>query len=123
MSMWRKTILATALVGAGLASTTGAAFAGESSESGHEAGHSSHESGHHDARGKDCNNEAKAENGGHTTQSGLVNVDDVSTIVPINACNNNIPINALGVQVPIQDGSLNLPVLSGAGENGGNSAG
>lgn len=118
MSMWRKTILATALVGAGLASTTGAAFAGQSEGShGHESAHEGT-----GARGESCENDVKADNGdGDTTQTGVINVDDLQTIVPINACGNNVPVNVLGVQVPIQDSSFNVPVLSGT-EDGTNSA-
>jgi hypothetical protein len=47
-------------------------------------------------------------------QTGLVNVDDTQTIVPVNACNNNVPVNVLGVQVPIQDVAGTIPVLSPA---------
>ena len=90
VGIFRKTVLATTLIGAGLASTTGAAFASESHDDG--------------------------------SQHGLLNVDDVQTIVPVNACNNNIPVNVLGVQVPLQDISGNIPVLSPS-EHGGNAAG
>jgi hypothetical protein len=79
MGILRKSMLATTLIGAGLAATTGSAFA-------HEA----------------------------DSQSGVANVDDVQTIVPVNACNNNVPVNVLGVQVPVQDVAGTIPVLSPA---------
>ena len=79
MGILRKSVLAATLIGAGLASTTGAAIA--------------------------------QEDGG---QSGFANVDDVQTIVPTNACNNNVPVNVLGVQVPVQDVAGTIPVLSPA---------
>lgn len=129
--MWRKTIVATALVSAGFASTTGAAFAGESdhggdpqtsSHEGHDGdqhGHKGHK-GHDGDNAKGCSTGVDADNGdGATTQSGLANVNDVSTIIPANVCGNNVPVNVLGVQVPIQDGSLNLPILSGSGNRAG----
>ena len=81
MAIFRKTVLATALIGSGLVSTTGMAMAHE----------------HHDAG-----------------QKGAVNVDDIQTIVPVNACNNNVPVNVLGVQVPVQDVAGTIPVLSPA---------
>lgn len=89
MAIFRKTVLATALIGSGLVSTTGLAMA-----------HESHDGG----------------------QRGAVNVDDIQTIVPINACNNNIPVNVLGVQVPIQDVAGNIPLASPA-KHGENAAG
>ena len=76
MGMLRKSVLATTLIGAGLAATTGSAFA--------------------------------------DSQTGLGNVDDVQTITPTNACNNNVPVNVLGVQVPVQDVAGTIPVLSPA---------
>ena len=77
MGILRKSVLATTLIGAGLAATTGSALAQD-------------------------------------TQTGLGNVDDVQTIVPVNACNNNVPVNVLGVQVPVQDVAGTIPVFSPA---------
>ncbi|GLZ46597.1 hypothetical protein Acsp06_27820 [Actinomycetospora sp. NBRC 106375] len=79
MGILRKSVLATTLIGAGLAATTGSAFAQDGD-----------------------------------TQSGMGNVDDVQTITPANACNNNVPVNVLGVQVPVQDVAGTIPVLSPA---------
>ena len=87
MNLLRRSLTATALIGAGLAATTGAAFAGES---------------HH----------GESHHGDRTEQHGLINVADVQTIVPVNACNNNVPVNVLGVQVPVQDVAGNVPILS-----------
>jgi hypothetical protein len=86
----QKTVLATALVGAGLATLApGAAMANEDHGHGRE---------HHQVHG----------------QQGFVNVDDIQTIVPVNVCGNNVPVNVAGVQVPIQDVAANIPVLSGS---------
>jgi hypothetical protein len=79
MARFAKTVLATAMLGAGMSALVpGAAMA-------HEGG---------------------------TDQSGVFNVDDTQTIVPVNVCNNNVPVNVLGVQVPVQDVAGNIPVLS-----------
>ena len=89
MARLAKTVLATAMLGAGLSALVpGAAIAQE--------------------RGGD-------------EQTGLANVNDTQTVVPVNACNNNVPVNALGVQVPVQDVAGTIPVLSPA-ENGSEQA-
>lgn len=130
MSMWRKTILATALVGAGLTSTAGAAFAGEAdnTDSGNHTsdnggGHEHH--GHHKAghqKGNGCQNDVDAWNGGTTHQKGLLNVDHVQTIAPFNVCGNDVPVNVLGIQVPLQHVSGNAPIGSPAKGHSSNSA-
>ncbi|MHC1561833.1 hypothetical protein ACR9E3_22975 [Actinomycetospora sp. C-140] len=81
MSFLRRAALAGALAGTALVSTTGSAFAAEAPES--------------------------TDDG---AQSGLVNVGDVQTITPLNACNNDVPVNAGGVQVPVEDVSGVLDV-------------
>jgi hypothetical protein len=86
VNLVRRSLTATALIGAGLAATTGAAFAGDGD--------------HRD---------------GSVEQHGLVNLSDTQTIVPINACGNNVPVNVLGVQVPVQDIAGNVPILSSVG--------
>jgi hypothetical protein len=97
MSILRRSLTATALIGAGLAATTGAAFAGD--------------------------NDHHRDHDGPTEQHGLVNFSDIQTIVPINACGNNVPVNVLGVQVPIQDVAGNIPILSGVGHHSEQGAG
>ncbi|GAA4919593.1 hypothetical protein EV188_103224 [Actinomycetospora succinea] len=64
-----------------------------------------------------------AEAGSDGDQHGLVNVGDVQTITPVNACNNDVPVNAAGVQVPVEDvsGVLDLGLLGG-GDNDGPAA-
>jgi hypothetical protein len=86
MSFLRRAALAGVLAGTALASTAGSAFAAES---------------HDDVRGDDG------------SQHGVVNIDDVQPVTPVNACNNDIPVNALGVQVPVEDvsGALGLGLL------------
>jgi len=94
VNLVRRSLTATALIGAGLAATTGAAFAGD---------------GQHDD--------------GRTEQTGLINVSDTQTIVPVNACGNNVPVNVLGVQVPVQDIAGNVPILSSVGHGSEQGAG
>jgi hypothetical protein len=89
VNLLHRSLAATALIGAGLAATTGAAFAGES---------------HH----------GESHHGDRTEQTGLVNVGDVQTIVPVNACGNDVPVNALGLQIPVQDVAGTVPILSSA---------
>ena len=84
MSMFRKTVLATAIVGAGLGSMSGAAFAGDCpSEGGH---HSSH---HHASSGQtgssSCTNNVEAQN--ETGAGSVANVlGGAQTVVPVNVC-------------------------------------
>jgi hypothetical protein len=83
MARFAKTVLATAMLGAGMtALVPGVAMASE----------------HHHG----------------DSQTGLANVDDVQTIVPVNACNNDVPVNVGGIQVPIQDVVGTIPILSPA---------
>ena len=73
MSMLRKTVLTTAIIGAGLASTTGAAFASDChSDGGHHK--SSHERTKNVTNNNSCSNTfgGSVENGG-SKQLGLVN--------------------------------------------------
>lgn len=88
--MIRKTVLTTAIVGAGLASTAGAAFAGdapssESSGSGHHHG-SSHSS--HSDSSKGCSNTAAGEidNKGAKTLVGIL--DGSQGALGLNLCDN-----------------------------------
>ncbi|MDL5154646.1 hypothetical protein [Actinomycetospora termitidis] len=84
MGVIRKAVLATSLIGAGLAATSGAAFAHESDWD------------------------------GGTVQKGLINSSDFAPNTPINVCNNDVPVNVLGVQVPVQDNAGSIPLLSDA---------
>ena len=92
MATMRKAALVATMLGIGLASQAGAAFA--------EEGH------HHDG----------------DTQRGLANVDDTKTIVPTDVCGNDVPVNALGVQIPLQDVVGNIPLLSPSDDGGGNAS-
>ncbi|HSK59556.1 MAG TPA: hypothetical protein VK935_10935 [Actinomycetospora sp.] len=91
MSFLRRAVLAGAMAGTALVATSGSALA------------------------------ADAESTGDPHQQGLVNVGDVQTITPINACNNDVPVNALGVQVPVEDvsGALDLGLLGEDGDSDG----
>ena len=88
MSMFRKTVLATAIVGAGLGSLSGAAFAGDApANGGHGEQHSS--SHHHGSSGKhassSCTNNVAAEN--ETAGGSIADVlGGAQTIVPVNLC-------------------------------------
>lgn len=88
MSMFRKTVLTTAIIGAGLASTTGAAFAGDCPDSGSKShGHESSESGHQ-ASGIGCANGTEAENnnGGEAALGGILGGSQA--ISSLNLCDN-----------------------------------
>lgn len=90
MSMFRKTVLTTAIIGAGLVSTTGAAFAGDCPDSGsknHGHGHESSESGHQ-ASGVGCANRTEAENnnGGEAALGGILGGSQA--ISSLNLCDN-----------------------------------
>jgi len=91
MARFAKTVLATAMLGAGMSALVPGA--------------------------------ALAEERGGDEQTGLLNVNDTQTIVPVNVCNNNVPVNVLGVQVPIQDVAGTIPVLSPAEHGSEQSAG
>jgi hypothetical protein len=93
MSFLRRAVLASAMAGTALVATTGSALA------------------------------AEAESTDDGSQHGVVNVGDVQTITPLNACNNDVPVNALGVQVPVEDvsGALDLGLL-GDDEDGDGAA-
>lgn len=80
--MFRKTVLTTAIIGAGLGSMTGAAFAGDDPGDGGHSGH--HSSWGHD-KSSSCSNDVKAAN--VTKAGGLADVlggDQV--LAPINVC-------------------------------------
>jgi hypothetical protein len=84
VSMIRKSVVATAIIGAGLGSMSGAAFAGDDPGDG---GHSSHGHSHSSSHGKSesCSNDVKAQN--KTKGGALADVlggDQV--LAPINAC-------------------------------------
>jgi hypothetical protein len=87
MSMLRKTTITVAIVGAGLGSLTGAAFANGSHGSSHDSHGSSHDShgSSHDSRGSSCTNNVKALNssqgGGFADVAG-----GAQTVGAINAC-------------------------------------
>jgi hypothetical protein len=96
--MIRKTVLATAIIGAGLSTMTGAAFAGDDpGDGGHnnwdnDHGHSRHHHGHdswgHDKdndKSSSCTNNVAAAN--ESKSGGLLNVlGGAQTIVPVNVC-------------------------------------
>jgi hypothetical protein len=90
VSMIRKTVLTTAIIGAGLASTAGAAFAGDApsdSGSGHHHGsHSSHESKSSSSKG--CSNTAAGaiDNQGAKTLVGVL--DGSQGALGLNLCDN-----------------------------------
>ena len=88
--MIRKTVLATAIIGAGLGSMTGAAFAGDDpGSSGHnwdnDHGHSRHHDDSDNAPQSSCTNNVAAVN--KSENGGLVDVlGGAQTIIPVNAC-------------------------------------
>jgi hypothetical protein len=85
VSMIRKTVLTTAIIGAGLASTAGAAFAGDdpcASDTGHE--HGSHHSSHAVKDSSGCSNSFVGETGKSTSIGGLL--DGSQGALGLNVC-------------------------------------
>jgi hypothetical protein len=96
--MIRKTVLATAIVGAGLTSMTGAAFAGnytnDNGNNGDDSGHSRHHHGHdswgHDKdhqKSSSCTNNVAAANESRSGSFADV-LGGAQTIIPVNLCHN-----------------------------------
>jgi hypothetical protein len=87
--MIRKTVLTTAIIGAGLASTAGAAFAGDdpcdngSSHSGHEHS-SSHHWSHSSKDASGCSNSFQGVTGSSKNIGGLLN--DSQGAIGLNVC-------------------------------------
>jgi hypothetical protein len=95
--MIRKTVLATAIIGAGLSTMTGAAFAGNMPDNGghdsdNDHGHSRHHHGHdswghgdQDKKSSSCTNNVAAAN--ESESGGFANVlGGAQTIIPVNVC-------------------------------------
>ena len=92
--MIRKTVLTTAIIGAGLASTAGAAFAGDDPGDGgnsdsHSSSSSSHHHSHHDSwhASKDasgCSNSFAGRTGNSSNIGGLLN--DSQGAIGLNVC-------------------------------------
>jgi hypothetical protein len=111
VSTLRKTVLTTAIIGAGLASTAGSAFA---TDCGHEGHHQkSHESHQSSSSSSDCTNNVAAKN---TTKGGdFANVlGGAQTIIPVNACHildNNKILN--GNSLSVLGSATSLPGFPG----------
>lgn len=94
----KKAGIVVAAAAAGLLAVSPLAFAGDydgDHDPGHDGdgGHS-----HHQAKQADCKQDNSSKNG-DTKQSGLVNVNNVSAQVPIQACDNHVGIldGAVGI--------------------------
>lgn len=111
MSTFRKTVLTTAIIGAGLASTTGSAFASECSHDSH-GHHKSHESSSKTVNNNTCVNNAggSVDNGG-AKALGLINgsqgaiqgnilCDAIKDNLNGNLSNNSTVINLGGESLP-----------------------
>jgi hypothetical protein len=103
--MLRKTVLTSVIVGAGLTSMTGAAFAGDDpGDGGHnwDSGHSHEHHGSWDhGKSTSCSNEVAQAN--ETKGGGLADVlGGAQTAVPLNVCHvldDNAILNNIGVSV------------------------
>ncbi|MCD2189332.1 hypothetical protein [Actinomycetospora soli] len=111
--MFRKTVLTSAIIGAGLVTTAGAAFAGDAPSGGHhDSGHHGH-SKHHDGTDVDssCSNGVGT---GHKQGNGLIGIGNVlDAPITSNVCNilndnvkNNLNGNHLSVSVGQSLGGL-----------------
>jgi hypothetical protein len=79
VSTLRKTVLTTAIIGAGLASTAGSAFATDCGHDNH------HQKSHQSSSSSDCTNNVLARNS--TGGGSFANVlGGAQTIIPVNAC-------------------------------------
>jgi len=85
VSTFRKTVLTTAIIGAGLATTAGSAFATDCS---HDGGHKSHESHQSSSSSKGCSNSAlgKIDNSHSKTLIGVL--DGSQGALGANICDN-----------------------------------
>jgi hypothetical protein len=116
--MIRKTVLTTAIVGAGLASTAGAAFAGDAPDnSGGDSSHSSHSHSSHKSSSKGCSNTAVGEidNTGAKTLVGIL--DGSQGALGVNLChnlNNNKVLSNNHVSIAGQDLPTEVPSVPGA---------
>ena len=81
MSTFRKTVLTTAIIGAGLATTAGSAFATDCC---HDGGHA--KAKHEQSSG--CSNAIAADNSGAKNTLSLLNQDQAG--LGLNLCNNHI---------------------------------
>jgi hypothetical protein len=107
VSTLRKTVLATAIIGAGLATTAGSAFATDCGH--HESHHKSHSSSSSNSSSSDCTNNVQAKNssqgGGFADVAG-----GAQTVGAINACHildDNKVLNRNVVNI----GGTTLPVI------------
>jgi hypothetical protein len=81
VSTFRKTVLTTAIIGAGLASTAGSAFATDNCDSG------SHHDSHAKSASAGCSNDVKTGNATKISGDSLANaVAPITANAPINAC-------------------------------------
>ena len=110
MSMFRKTVLTTAIIGAGLASTTGAAFASECHDSGDH-----HDKGSHSKTVNNTDNSVKdscisGSGSGHKSANGELAVANlIDAPISSNICNvanNNLNGNFSGNSIDLGLGTL-----------------
>lgn len=103
--MFKKAGIVVAAAAAGLLAVSPLAFAGDyEGDSGHHGHHSSDDS---DDSGASCHqdNSAKDESDGRHKQAGLINVQDTTVQVPIQACNNSVLEGVLGILAKDQKNS------------------
>jgi hypothetical protein len=108
----KKAGIVVATAAAGLLALSPLAFAGDySGDSGHHGHHhhgggDSHDSNDDDS-GASCHqdNSAKDESDGRHKQAGLINIQDTTVQVPIQACNNSVLEGVLGILAKNQKNS------------------
>lgn len=107
--MFKKAGIVVAAAAAGLLAVSPLAFAGDyEGDSGHHGHHSSDDSDNNgDDSGASCHqdNSAKDESDGRHKQAGLINVQDTTVQVPIQACNNSVLEGVLGILAKDQKNS------------------
>lgn len=107
--MFKKAGIVVAAAAAGLLAVSPLAFAGDyEGDSGHHGHHhGSDDSDDNDNSGASCHqdNSSKDESDGRHKQAGLINVQDTTVQVPIQACNNSVLEGVLGILAKDQKNS------------------
>lgn len=92
--MLKKAGIVVAAATAGLLALSPLAFAGDYNGDGDGDGDGGH--GHH-GNSASCEQDNSSDNGGDNKQKGLVNVDDTTAQVPVQACGNDVLSGTLGI--------------------------
>lgn len=90
--MLKKAGIVVAAATAGLLAVSPLAFAGDYNGDDDDNG-----GRHHHSKSADCEQDNSASNDGDNEQKGLVNIDDTTVQVPVQACGNDVLSGVLGI--------------------------